>query len=420
MAQQWMAIEERVPGNDGAVRQQAASADAPVRRARIVESIIAAVEEEQRAPVWLVAPSRRVARQWIDAVALGGLPVFNVRATTPRALCYDIAAPLLTALGRSVASQRASLVLLEKVLVTADRGGRLRYFKSPRSYRRLTERMFASLSALRMASVVAEDVRRRDGVAGTTKGHDIALLLEDYAAELAAENLADAADIAAIALAMARADQLPPLKCGASLIPDELSLRPLESRVFEALGDRVRKLPIDPEPESFTTPESGPTPCFFRAIGDVNEVRGVLRRCLAAGIPLDTVELLPHRCSHLPDHHPGGAGGDGRQPCRRREDDGGTAGDVCRGTPDSRVPARTGVGIVAAWRAEGHPQWRLVRMLRDGLLDWNRVERTTAATTAADAATSEPLTMKAKTSSMCRSRQSGPSRRRDCSANSGD
>jgi hypothetical protein len=185
MAQQWMAIEERVPGNDGAVRQHAPSADAPSRRSRIVESIIAAVEEEQRAPIWLVAPSRRVARQWIDAVALGGLPVFNVRATTPRALCYDIAAPLLTALGRSVASQRASLVLLEKVLVTADRGGRLRYFKSPRSYRRLTERMFASLSALRMASVAAEDVRRRDGVAGTTKGHDIALLLEAYAAELA-------------------------------------------------------------------------------------------------------------------------------------------------------------------------------------------------------------------------------------------
>jgi cell division inhibitor SulA len=100
MTQQWMAIEERVPGKDGAVRQHVASADAPVRRARIVESIIAAVKEEQRAPIWLVAPSRRVARQWLDAVALGGLPVFNVRATTPRALCYDIAAPLLTALGR--------------------------------------------------------------------------------------------------------------------------------------------------------------------------------------------------------------------------------------------------------------------------------------------------------------------------------
>jgi ATP-dependent exoDNAse (exonuclease V) beta subunit len=389
MAQQWMAIEERVPGNDGAVRQQAASADAPSRRSRIVESIIAAVEEEQRAPVWLVAPSRRVARQWIDAVALGGLPVFNVRATTPRALCYDIAAPLLTALGRSVASQRASLVLLEKVLVTADRGGRLRYFKSPRSYRRLTERMFASLSALRMASVVAEDVRRRDGVAGTTKGHDIALLLEDYAAELAAENLADAADIAAIALAMARADQLPPeVRC--ILIPDELSLRPLESRVFEALGDRVRKLPIDPEPESFTTPESGPMPCFFRAIGDVNEVRGVLRRCLAAGIPLDTVELLHTDAATYPtiiqevlSVMAGSRAGEGKTTAELPV-------TFAEGLPirESR-PARA-LASWLAWRAEGHPQWRLVRMLRDGLLDWNRVERTTAATTAADAATSEP------------------------------
>jgi hypothetical protein len=126
MTQQWMAIEERVPGGAGAVRQHAPSAGIPVRRTRVVQSIIAAVAEEQRAPIWIVAPSRRVARQWIDAIALGGLPVFNVRATTPRALCYDLAAPALAGAGRSVASSRASLVLLEKVLVRADGGGRLR------------------------------------------------------------------------------------------------------------------------------------------------------------------------------------------------------------------------------------------------------------------------------------------------------
>jgi ATP-dependent helicase/nuclease subunit A len=389
MTQQWMAIEERVPGADEAVQQHAPSADTPVRCSHIVQSIIAAVAEEQRGLVWLVAPSRRVARQWLDAIALGGIPVFNVRATTPRALCYDLAAPSLTALGRSVASPRASLVLLEKVLVNADRRGRLKYFSSPRSYRRLAERMWASLSALRMASVVAEDVRRRDGVGGTTKGHDIALLLEAYAAELVAENLADAADIAAIALAVARADQVP-ADVRRILVPDEINLKPLEQRVFAALGDRVRPLPIDPEPRSFTDLESGPMPRFFRAIGEVNEVRGVLRRCLAAGIPLDKVELLHADAATYPTIiqevlavMAGSAGGEGKTTAELPV-------TFAEGLPirESR-PARA-LASWLAWRDERHPQWRLVRMLRDGLLDWNRVERTATATTAADAAASEP------------------------------
>jgi ATP-dependent helicase/nuclease subunit A len=384
MAQKWMAIEERVPAVDAAVRHHAPPADVPVRCSRIVQSIIAAVAEEQRGPVWLVAPSRRVARQWIDAIALSGLPVFNVRATTPRALCYDLAAPLLAATGCSVASPRASLVLLEKVLVRADRGGRLRYFSSPRSYRRLAERMWASLSALRMAGLAAEDVRKRHGFGGTAKGRDIALLLEDYAAELAAEKLADAADVAVMAREVANADRLPP-EWRRILVPDETDLKPLEHRVFAALGDRVRNLPIDLEPQSFTDPETGPTPSFCRGIGEVNEVRGVLRRCLAAGIPLDTVELLhadaatyPALIQEVLAVMTGSPAGDGK-----------TMADLpvtfAEGLPirESR-PARA-LASWLAWRAEGHPQWRLVRMLRDGLLDWNRVKRTADD---ADAATS--------------------------------
>ena len=114
MTRQWMAIEERVPEAESAVRQHASEPRVPVRRSRLVQSIIDAIAAEPRAPIWIVAPSRRVGRQWIDAIALGGIPVFNVRATTPRALCYDLAAPSLAAAGLSVASTRASLVLLEK------------------------------------------------------------------------------------------------------------------------------------------------------------------------------------------------------------------------------------------------------------------------------------------------------------------
>ena len=98
MPTEWMAIEERVPGPSGAVRLHPGGAI----RSTLVQSIVAALAEEPRASAWLVAPSRRVARQWLDTIALGGTPVFNVRATTPRALCYYLAAPVLAATGRRV------------------------------------------------------------------------------------------------------------------------------------------------------------------------------------------------------------------------------------------------------------------------------------------------------------------------------
>ena len=377
MTRQWMAIEERVPEAESAVRQHASEPRVPVRRSRLVQSIIDAIAAEPRAPIWIVAPSRRVGRQWIDAIALGGIPVFNVRATTPRALCYDLAAPSLAAAGLSVASTRASLVLLEKVLHDADRGGRLQYFTSPRSYRRLAERTWASLFALRMTGITAEDVRRRARV-DAKKRHDITLILEEYAAAVAAEKLADAADVASMALDAIRADRLS-AEWQRIFIPDAMDLKRLERDVVAALGARVRTLAIDAEPQSFSDPDHGPEIRFFRGIGEVNEVRGVLRRCLAAGIPLDTVELLhtdpaayPALIQEVLAVMAGSPAGDGR-----------TIAELpvtfAEGLPirESR-PARA-LASWLEWRADGHPQWLLVRMLRDGLIDWNRLKRTAIA-----------------------------------------
>ncbi|NCY01497.1 MAG: hypothetical protein EBX36_00935, partial [Planctomycetia bacterium] len=370
-----MAIEERVPATDGAVRRHIPDPGLPVHRSRLVRSILAAVAEEPRSPIWLVAPSRRVGRQWIDTIALGGVPVFNVRATTPRALCYDLAAPSLTAAGLSVASSRASLVLLEKVLLEADRGGRLQYFPSPRSYRRLAERMWASLSALRMAGITADAVRQREGV-DAKKRHDLALLLDRYAAELAREKLADAADVASMALAAVRAGGVSD-EWRRILVPDAIDLKRLERDVIAALGDSVSTLAIDAEPLSFADPDHGPAIEFFRGIGAVNEVRGVLRRCLAEGIPLDTVELL-----HTdPATYPALIQEVLAVMAGRPADAGRTITELpvtfAEGLPirESR-PARA-LASWLEWRANGHPQWLLVRMLRDGLLDWNRLERAT-------------------------------------------
>ena len=43
----------------------------------------------------LVAPSRRVGNQWLDAAARAGRPMLNVRVETLRSLAVDLAAPAL-------------------------------------------------------------------------------------------------------------------------------------------------------------------------------------------------------------------------------------------------------------------------------------------------------------------------------------
>jgi ATP-dependent helicase/nuclease subunit A len=369
MAREWLAIEERVPGPDGAVERHVGIGP-PGGPSRLVKVIAEAISREPRSPTWLVAPSRRVARQWIDTIALAGTPVFNLRSTNPRALCYDLAASSLALAGLSVASPRAAVVLVEKVIVKADRSGSLAYFASPRSYRRLAERMLASLAAMRMAGLTAESILRRDGFGGSAKGRDLALLLRAYAAELAAAKLVDAADIAGFALTAVKSGVVS-TEWRRILLPEGTQLQPLERQVFEALGERVSELAIDPEPQAFGDPSRGPTPKFFRAIGEVNEIRGVLRRCLAGGIPLDTVEFLHTDASTYPslvqevfatmaEDVEGPQGPSEELPVTFAE-----------GLPirESR-PARALLAWLA-WRAERHPQWRLVRMLRDGLIDWS-------------------------------------------------
>ena len=116
---------------------------------------------------------------------------------------------------------------------------------------------------------------------------------------------------------------------------------------------------------------TGPSQTFFRAVGEVNEIRSVLRRCLANGFPLDTVEIVHADAATYP-------------PLIQE------VVSVLEGVDDQNIlnnqlpvtfseglpireskPARA-LTAWLTWREEYHPQWRLVRMIRDGLLDWER------------------------------------------------
>jgi len=377
MSSKLLAIEERVPGPDGAIRLyvpgegDGAEAVRLPYRSRFVQGLADAIAARDRRPCLLVGPSRRVARQWIDAIARTGMPVFNVHATTPRALCYDLAVEGLAAARLTVASPQAGVNLLEKVLRDAIAGGQLRYFPQPPSFRRLAERMLATLSAMRMAGIDSAMVLAKKPFGESPKAHDLACLLDAYDAQLKAENLADAAIVATMAR-VAADDGRVPFDWDTIVIPAKCEMRPLESDVFSSLGTRVQELPIDDAPLSFTDRASSPALRFTRAIGEANEIRGALRRCIKEGIRLDQVELLhtdeatyPAIVQELLAVMQGGVGDD--LPVTFAD------GLSIRGA----TPARA-LAAWIDWRAAKHPQWRLARMLRDGLIGWRHFVAKTA------------------------------------------
>ncbi len=373
MTTDWLAIEEPVPQADEAIAVHAAAGSRAPQRSRLVESLAAVLNEHRGECLWLIAPSRRVGRQWLDTLARTGMPVFGVRPTTLRALAFDLAAAELTAAGLAVASQRASLVLLETVLRRAATEGALRAFTAIPSEGRLAERMLPSLVAIRMAGLDAEAVRRRKPFGATPKGHDIATLLDRYAAALADENLVDAADVIRTAIRAAKQNRLPE-SFERLLLPAETDLKRLDRLLLDCLGSRLIQLSIDAPPADQTSLTSSRTFSFFRGIGAVNEIRGIFRRCLAQGIRLDEVELLHSDSTSYPllVHEVLAVAASTAGHSAAADD---LPVTFAEGLPirESR-PARALAGWLA-WRAAGHPPWQLVQLLRDGLLAWRAIAK---------------------------------------------
>jgi ATP-dependent helicase/nuclease subunit B len=306
----------------------------------------------------LVAPSRRVGNQWLDAAARAGRPVLNARVETLRSLAVDLAAPALAAGGLTVAPHRAEHLLVDRALRTLLRDGSLLYLSRARPGAGLAATVLASLAAVRQEGVSEE--RLRAGVLeDAAKDADLRLLAAEYGRLLAAAGLADYALVLRLAAERIKAD---PAALGPDtlvLIPEDAAPNGLERRLLEALpAGRLQRLAVDP-------PGLPATVSFTCAVGEGNEVRTVLRRCLESGTPLDEVEVLytdgayaqalfeTFAAVERPDVEP-----TDEAPVTFAE-----------GLPCSL--SRPGRGLVSwlRWTGEGYPQAALVTMVREGLLE---------------------------------------------------
>jgi ATP-dependent helicase/nuclease subunit B len=330
---------------------------------------------------WLIAPSLRTGYEWLDAVTRSGQAVLNARIKTFAGMALELAAPEM---------ERRGLTYLRGIGLEVFIGGLMTRLRDDTDYLPrlqagpgLVRAMSATLSDLRLSGLTAGDLS--PGLFEVpAKGREITALLKAYEEELSSRNLVDLAGVIRLATLRLEGDgkALP----GGSLvaIPEDMldELHGLERALWEAAPEKCRVELGTGRPAEITAghtsdsallawvcrPAEAPPPQgdgsveIFRAVGEVNEVREVLRRCVEKGIPFDDVEMIhTDAATYIPLVY-----------------------EVCSGIasePGGPVPVTFAEGVpvrysrpgraLAAWLSwirEGYPQATLVRMIQDGLL----------------------------------------------------
>jgi ATP-dependent helicase/nuclease subunit B len=224
------------------------------------------------------------------------------------------------------------------------------------------------------------------------KGDEIRQLLSNFEKALKTERLVDDSEVLRMAVERLKSDPGVLPKETLVLVPEDLAedLRLLEKAFLECIPQKQRiVLPVDqPEtgsedeqsdrgllgwvlkPAEAPAPQQDGTARIFRAVGEVNEVREVLRSCLGQGLPFDEVEILhTDAATYVPLIY--------EIASRLTDDDTGEALPV---TFAEGIPARYGRPARAllgwlSWIREGYPQSTLIRMIQDGLLRIDQAER---------------------------------------------
>lgn len=332
---------------------------------------------------WLVAPSLRIGHQWLEAVARAGQACVNVRVKTLRTLALELAEPPMSAGGLTLLPDRGAAILIDRAwnrLSKSEPG----YLSALEPSIALAERFYGSLTALGLADLHEGDLTEEAFEDGG-KGRELAGLWKHFRADARSRRRLAYAEV--VRLAMDRLREGTPLPTDVLvLVPADIDASALERAMLAALPMEQRldipvdasanlvadRRPTDAEllrwilsPTEAPAPAGDGTARIGRAVGEVNEVREVLRRCLAEGWALDQVELLyTDADTYGPLVY--------EQFLRLATEDRLAVGDVSVTFADG-IPARYArpgrlLALWVAWVRDGLPQRTLGRMLQEALL----------------------------------------------------
>ncbi|MEA1996463.1 MAG: PD-(D/E)XK nuclease family protein [Gemmatimonadota bacterium] len=286
---------------------------------RLTESLARCQRKNILREKWLIAPSVRVGYQWLDQVALSGQAAVNVRVKTLRNMAAELAEPALRERGLRPLTGRQGVFLTGIILSRLRAGKKGGYITSLEPGVRLLERLYSGLGELRLAGFDRRPVRP-GSFEVRAKGSELAALMDEYRKELGARGLADYADCLRLAHEEAgRGTIAERFRDFLVLLPEDIELNLLEKALLRALpAESLEVLEVDgkpggrmsdssaseeqledsrllawlPDPQEAPAPKGDRTVRFFHAVGEINEVEEVFRRCLAEGYRLDQVELL--------------------------------------------------------------------------------------------------------------------------------
>jgi ATP-dependent helicase/nuclease subunit B len=335
---------------------------------------------------WIVAPSLRAGHQWLLTVARAGQPVINGHVKTVVKVALDLAGPLMAKKGLELISPQQGSLLVDRVMRGLRKPGEGYLWRLTPSVR-LAETVFKAIQALRLAGLDSQDLSL-ESFEVDIKGQELQEILKQYVIELARQNRIDRAGVMRLALERLQSDARALPEDVLVLVPEDVDVAGLEKQLLEVLPAQKRiRLAVDQPAtsaaeggESLTdarllrwilSPVHAPAPVgddsakIFRAVGEVNEVRGVLRRCLAAQIPLDEVEVL---CTDVGTYVPLFY-----ETFARLLGDDQSIDDIPvtfqEGIPARKFrPGRALVGWLA-WMRDDFPQSGLVQMIQEGLLE---------------------------------------------------
>ncbi len=361
---------------------------------------------------WLIAPSLRAGNQWLDGLTRQGQAVLNVRVKTLKGMTLELAGPELARRGVTLMSDQIGVLLTGHLWpLVGDK--ETEYFSKLAPSFSVFQTIYSTLKTLRVAGLEAAQLCP-ESFEVPAKGADLILLLENYLSLLHTHRLVDYAEALRIAKAQLQKAKVERDTLSFEhilvLVPEDMEQNKLERELLATLpAEKLLILPVD-QPANISasaegkvnratgaerdripsvreqteqetdarllrwllTPQEAPlatqdgTARIFSAIGEANEVREVFRQCLAYGYPLDEVELLyTDTETYLPLIYEVTeqlsiemTGQQSRFPVTFAE-----------GIP-ARY-ARPGRALTAwiSWIRDGYPQWTLVQMFQDGLLE---------------------------------------------------
>lgn len=261
---------------------------------------------------WLIAPTRRVGFQWLDLVTRAGQPILNVRVKTLQSMALELAMPEMDRSGLTYLRGFKAQVIIGRIFEWLKKSGSGYLSGLELSYE-LIKTILSVIYDLRLSGLTPEKLMR-NVFEVETKGREIIMILTEYEKKLQSQNLVDYADVLRLARKRIRNDSSALSEEVIVLMPNDMvkDLRGLEREFWHSIIQKKRQLLEVDEPEEIYAdeptdaallqwhsnpiyaplPEGDGTAKIFRAIGEVNEIRGVLRQCMENKISFDEVEIL--------------------------------------------------------------------------------------------------------------------------------